>query len=165
MKKIFLAVLVASVGLTQSCQNDVKASDENKENKEIKTEKSENHSEKATITLTKEDFKKKVMDYEVNKEWKYEGDLPCIVDFYADWCGPCKMLSPVLKDLQKEYDGKIQVYKIDTEKERELAATFGIRSLPTIVFVPLEGDPQAAMGFRPKADMENMIKEILKVEK
>nr|WP_321408035.1 thioredoxin [uncultured Carboxylicivirga sp.] len=117
------------------------------------------------IHLNAQSFKQYVFDYEKNQTWKYEGKVPAILDFYADWCGPCKMLSPVLQELQKEYDGKIQVYKINTDKERELASTFGIRSLPTIVFVPLEGDPQAAMGFRPKADMETMIKEILKVEK
>jgi len=129
------------------------------------TTASTSEEEGGVIYLSAQSFKEYVFDYEKNQTWKYEGKVPAILDFYADWCGPCKMLSPVLKDLQKEYDGKIQIYKINTDKEKELAATFGIRSLPTIVFVPLEGDPQAAMGFRPKADMENMIKEILKVEK
>jgi len=121
--------------------------------------------EEGVIYLNKESFKEQVFDFEKNQTWKYEGKVPAILDFYADWCGPCKMLSPVLKDLQNEYGGKIQVYKINTDNERELASTFGIRSLPTIVFVPLEGEPQAALGFRSKDDMENMIKEILKVEK
>ncbi|MCU4175205.1 thioredoxin [Carboxylicivirga sp. N1Y90] len=117
------------------------------------------------IYLDKTTFKEKVFDYEASQTWDYKGEVPAILDFYADWCGPCKQLSPVLKQLQKEYGDKIQIYKINTDKEKELAGTFGIRSLPTIVFVPLDGEPQAAMGFRPKNDMETMIKEILKVEK
>ncbi len=117
------------------------------------------------IHLDKEQFKKLVFDYENNKEWKYEGDKPAILDFYADWCGPCRMLSPVLAEVQKEYDGKLQVYKINTDKQRELAATFGIRSLPTVVFIPLNGKPQAILGFRPKEEIENVIKNVLKVEK
>jgi len=117
------------------------------------------------IHLDKETFKKLVFDYENNTEWKYEGDKPAILDFYADWCGPCRMLSPILAKVQKEYEGKIQVYKINTDKQRELAATFGIRSLPTIVFVPKDGKPQAMLGYRPKEEIENAIKEILKVEK
>ena len=117
------------------------------------------------IHLDKEQFKKLVFDYENNKEWKYQGDKPAILDFYADWCGPCRMLSPVLAEVQKEYGGKIQVYKVNTDKERELAATFGIRSLPTVVFIPMEGQPQAILGFRPKEEIENVIKNVLKVEK
>eukprot|EP01156_Anaeramoeba_ignava_P024450 Anaeramoba_ignava/c7905_g1_i2.p1 GENE.c7905_g1_i2~~c7905_g1_i2.p1 ORF type:complete len:146 (-),score=9.85 c7905_g1_i2:21-458(-) len=102
---------------------------------------SDENDEGGVIYLSAQSFKEYVFDYEKNQTWKYEGKVPAILDFYADWCGPCKMLSPVLKDLQKEYGGKIQVYKINTDKEKELASTFGIRSLPTIVFVPLEGDP------------------------
>lgn len=131
--------------------------------------------DKATATATEDgntivyldaaSFKEKVFNYETSKAWNYNGKVPAILDFYADWCGPCKQLSPVLEQIQKEYNGKIQIYKIDTDKQKELAATFGIRSLPTIVFVPMEGEPQAAMGFRPKNDLETMITEILKVEK
>ncbi len=121
--------------------------------------------ENSVIYLDAASFKQKVFNYETNKEWKYEGEVPAILDFYADWCGPCKMLSPVLDKIQKEYDGKVQIYKINTDKQKELAATFGIRSLPTIVFVPLNGEPQAAMGYRSKNDLETMITEILQVEK
>ena len=128
-------------------------------------ETKQSEGENSVIYLNAASFKEKVFNYETNKEWKYEGEVPAILDFYADWCGPCKMLSPVLDKIQKEYDGKVQIYKIDTDDEKELAATFGIRSLPTIVFVPLEGDPQAAMGFRSQNDLETMISEILQVEK
>ncbi len=117
------------------------------------------------IHLTKATFKDLVFDFENNKEWKYNGTVPAILDFYADWCGPCKMLAPVLEDLQKQYGGKIQVYKINTETERELAATFGIQSLPTLVFIPMNEKPQAAMGFQPKEELEKIISEVLKVSK
>jgi len=119
----------------------------------------------AVIYLDAATFKEKVFNYEEGKEWNYKGDVPAILDFYADWCGPCKMLSPVLTKIQEEYNGKVQIYKINTDEQKELAATFGIRSLPTIVFVPLEGDPQATMGYRSKNDLETMISEILEVQK
>ncbi|TRX66113.1 thioredoxin [Carboxylicivirga sp. M1479] len=125
----------------------------------------EENIENAIIYLDAETFKEKVFNYEENQEWKYNGEVPAILDFYADWCGPCKMLSPVLKKIQDEYDGKVQIYKINTDEQRELSSTFGIRSLPTIVFVPMEGEPQATMGYRSKNDLETMISEILKVEK
>ncbi|WP_430814987.1 thioredoxin [Carboxylicivirga sp. RSCT41] len=128
-------------------------------------ETKQSEGENSVIYLDAASFKEKVFNYETNKEWKYEGEVPAILDFYADWCGPCKMLSPVLDKIQKEYNGKVQIYKIDTDDEKELAATFGIRSLPTIVFVPLKGDPQAAMGYRSQSDLETMISEILQVEK
>jgi thioredoxin len=88
--------------------------------------------------LTKETFKDKVFDFENNSEWKYEGDLPAIIDFYADWCGPCKMVEPVLEELAEEYDGKMHIYKIDTDAEQELAAAFGIQSIPSMLFIPME---------------------------
>jgi thioredoxin 1 len=111
--------------------------------------------------LTKETFLEKVFDYEKNNEWKYEGNLPCIIDFYADWCGPCKMIAPILEELAKEYEGKIKIYKVDTEKERELAAAFGIRSIPSILFCPKDGQPQMAMGALPKASFVKAINELL----
>ncbi len=96
--------------------------------------------------LTTEEFKEKVFNYEQNQEWKYQGDKPCIIDFYADWCAPCRMVAPILEELAKEYEGKIDIYKVDTEAEQELAAVFGIRSIPSLLFIPKEGQPQMALG-------------------
>jgi len=114
--------------------------------------------------LTKETFKEKIFDYEENKEWKFAGDLPVIIDFYADWCGPCKMVTPVLEELADEYKGKINIYKVDTEKEQELAAAFNIRSIPSLLFAPLNGKPQMAMGALPKESFKKAIKEVLLVD-
>lgn len=121
----------------------------------------------ATIKLTKQDFLDKVMNYEKNQtEWIYEGDKPALIDFYADWCGPCRQAAPVLEDLAKEYDGQIYIYKVDTEKEQELAAVFGIRSIPAFLFVPENGKPTMSNGIAqtPEATKEmfrQMIDEIL----
>ncbi len=116
---------------------------------------------KQTVHLNAKDFKEKVFNYETNKEWKYEGTLPAIVDFYADWCQPCKMVAPVLEDLASEYAGKIMIYKVNTEEEQELASVFGIQSIPTLLFIPKEGQPQAAMGALPKQTFEKAIKDVL----
>ncbi len=111
--------------------------------------------------LTKETFLEKVFNYEKNQEWKFEGNLPCLIDFYADWCGPCKMVAPILDELSIEFDGKINIYKVDTEAEQELAAAFGIRSIPSMLFCPKEGKPQMAMGALPKQAMTDAINEVL----
>ncbi len=111
--------------------------------------------------LTKESFLQKVFNYETDKEWKFAGELPCIIDFYADWCGPCKMVAPILEDLSKEFAGKINIYKIDTEKEQELAAVFGIRSIPSLLFCPKDGKPQMAMGALPKEAFVEAINDVL----
>lgn len=114
------------------------------------------------IHLTKAEFLKKVVDYEGNPtEWKYLGEKPAIIDFYASWCGPCKRVAPILDELAAEYDDKIDIYKIDTEQEQELAAAFGIRSIPTLLFVPMEGKPQMVQGAIGKADFEKIIQEVL----
>ncbi|MEZ4999997.1 MAG: thioredoxin domain-containing protein [Bacteroidales bacterium] len=126
--------------------SDINAAEKKKAEKETENV-TVNPVASGSVNLTKEDFLKKVFDYEKNTtEWKYEGDLPCIVDFYADWCQPCKIASPILEELAREYQGKIYVYKINTEKERELAAAFGIRSIPTFMLVPMEGKPQVFSG-------------------
>ncbi len=114
--------------------------------------------------LTKEVFKEKVFDFENNKEWKFAGDKPCIIDFYADWCAPCRTLTPIMEELSEEYKGKVDIYKIDTEKEQELAAMFGIRSIPSILFVPSEGQPQMATGALPKETLEKAIEDLFGVK-
>jgi len=114
--------------------------------------------------LTNETFKTKVFNYEGSKDWKFEGTKPCVIDFYADWCGPCKMVAPILEELAKEYDGKIDIYKVDTEAERELSAVFGIQSIPSLLFIPQDGQPQMAQGALPKDGFERAFKDVLKVE-
>jgi len=111
--------------------------------------------------LTKETFVEKVFNFEANKDWKFEGDLPCIIDFYADWCGPCKMVAPVLEELSKEYNGKINIYKVDTEDQQELSSAFGIRSIPSMLFCPKEGQPQMAVGALPKDSLIKAIDDVL----
>jgi thioredoxin 1 len=115
--------------------------------------------------LTKATFLEKVFNYEENKDWKFEGSKPCIIDFYADWCGPCKIVAPILEELASEYNGRINVFKVDTEKEQELAAAFGIRSIPSLLFVPKDGQPQMAMGALPKESFEKAFKDVLGVGK
>ena len=112
--------------------------------------------------LTLDSFKEKIMDFEKNKDdWKFEGKLPAIIDFYADWCQQCKAIAPILEDLKDEYDGKVDIYKIDTEDQQELAAMFGIRSIPSILFIPTEGEPQMSQGVLPKDKFKQAIDEIL----
>ena len=117
-----------------------------------------------TENLTKQIFLEKVFNYEKNKDWMYEGKLPAIIDFYADWCGPCKMIAPVLEELSNEYAGKINIYKVDTEAEQELAAAFAIRSIPSMLFIPMNEQPQMANGALPKQELQKLIKEVLKAE-
>jgi thioredoxin len=114
--------------------------------------------------LNLDTFKEKVFNFTDNKEWKFEGNKPCIIDFYADWCGPCKMVAPILEELAKEFDGKLDVYKVDTEDQRELAGMFGVQSIPSLLFVPREGQPQMAMGALPKETFIQAFKDVLKVE-
>lgn len=114
--------------------------------------------------LTKADFLEKVFDYENKKEWDFQGELPAVIDFYADWCGPCKMVAPIIEELSQEYDGKVDFYKIDTEAEQELAMAFGIQSIPSLLFIPREGKPQMAAGALPKDTFKEVIdKELLAV--
>lgn len=113
--------------------------------------------------LTKESFKEKVFDFEKNKEWKYVGKLPSIVDFYADWCGPCKTITPILQEISEKYKNKLNVYKVNTEEEIELISAFGIRSIPSLLFIPMEGEPQMKLGTLTMKNFENLINEILKI--
>ena len=117
-----------------------------------------------TEHLTKDTFLNKVFNYEENKEWKYEGDKPAIIDFYADWCGPCKMVAPVLEELSEVYADKMTVYKIDTDAEQELAAVFGIQSIPSMLFIPVDDKPQMAVGALPKDSIKQAMKDVLSVE-
>lgn len=114
-----------------------------------------------TIQLTTQGFKEKIFDFDTEKEWKYQGNLPAIIDFYADWCGPCKMVAPVLEELSDEYEGKLLIYKIDTEAEQQLSAALGIRSIPTFIFIPAEGEPSMQPGALPKNVFKQIIEEHL----
>jgi len=114
------------------------------------------------IELTKSDFISKVANYETSpREWKYLGDRPALIDFYASWCGPCKAIAPVLEELAKEYGESIHVYKVNTENEEELAAVFGIRSIPSLLFVPMGEQPQMAQGAMSKSDLKKAIDNVL----
>jgi thioredoxin 1 len=115
--------------------------------------------------LDKKGFIEKVFDYEKEKEWKYRGALPAIIDFYADWCGPCKMVAPILEKLSAEYDGKLQIYKVDTDKEQELAGAFGIQSIPSLLFIPQKGEPQMVRGALGREAFDKAIVDILGVKK
>lgn len=154
MKKVLLAaaLLLATMGtaMAETKQDNTQRNNMKKEN----TMK--------TIHLTKADFLKKVADYEKNpQEWKYLGDKPALIDFYATWCGPCKALAPVLEELAAEYGDQIYIYKVDTGEEQELAAVFGIRSVPSLLFIPREGQPQMALGAMPKGALKEHIDRIL----
>ena len=155
MKKIVFASILLAFALSACAgKNSEKKSEEINQQKEVK--------KMGTIHLTKAEFLSKVANYEANPtEWKYLGDKPCIIDFYASWCGPCKTIAPILEDLAKEYDGKIYIYKINTEEEQELAAAFGIRSIPSILFCPTTGAPQMAQGALPKDAFKQAITDVL----
>lgn len=157
MKKIMITVvLVAMAGLMVA-----QIGKENQKNNQKQVTMNEKKTTKPTH-LTKEEFLSKVTNYETNPtEWKYLGDKPCIIDFYAEWCGPCKRLAPVLDELAVEYGDDIYIYKIDTEEEQELAAAFGIRSIPTLLFVPMGEKPQMAQGALPKSNLKEVIETVL----
>lgn len=155
MKKIIFASLLLSFTLSACAgKGNGKEKEEINQSKEIK--------KMGTIHLTKAEFLSKVANYETSpKEWKYLGDKPCIIDFYASWCGPCKTIAPILEDLAKEYEGQIYIYKINTEEEQELASAFGIRSIPTLLFCPMNGAPQMTQGAIPKDAFKQAIDEVL----
>ena len=154
MKKILISILLGLVFLLSNCSagNPGKTSS----NTTITTGN--------VIVLTNEVFKQKIFNYEVNKEWKFEGKLPVIIDFYADWCGPCRQLSPRVEEIAKKYAGKIIVYKVNTDKEQILSQNLGIQSLPTLLFIPVKGKPQATMGALQKETLEKAVQEVLLVK-
>lgn len=115
----------------------------------------------ATIQLTSEKFKQDIFDYTTEKEWNYKGNVPAIIDFYANWCGPCKMVAPILEELSNQYDGKLNIYKVDTEIEQELSTVFRIRSIPSILFIPKESQPMMQSGALPKHMLEEIINDKL----
>ena len=115
--------------------------------------------------LTNETFRDKVFDYQKEKEWVFSGGRPAIVDFYADWCAPCRALSPVLEALAKDYAGQIDIYKVNTEETPELSAAFGIRGIPALLFIPKEGKPSMATGFLPRESLEAAIGELFQLER
>lgn len=116
-------------------------------------------------TLKLDSFKNKIFDYEASKEWKYKGDKPAIIDFYADWCGPCRMLSPIIEKVSQTYSGKVDIYKVDTEASPDLAAMFGIRSIPSILFIPMQGDPVMSSGVIPEEGFEKAISDLFNIKK
>jgi|SRR5574344_201052 thioredoxin len=151
MKKYLLVIAVTLIGLLIFSAFKMNKNDNNKKEIVMKT-----------IQLTKSEFLTKVMDFEKNPQtWKYLGDKPAIIDFYATWCGPCKSLAPVLEDLAAEYDGQIYIYKVDVDKERELAGVFGVQSIPTLLFIPMNGEPSIMQGAQPKASLKESIESIL----
>lgn len=159
MKKTLVLLLVLTLSTNVSCSGEKQTNEKIKTNQSIIKEEGK---KMKPINLTKKDFLEKVVNYEENPtEWKYLGDKPAIVDFYADWCGPCKMIAPVLEELADEYKDQLYIYKIDTEQEQELAAVFGIRSIPTLLFIPLEGNPQLVQGALPKASFKEVINDVL----
>src|SRR5690554_2357507 len=159
MKKRFLIIGVLSAIILSACSN---ASNDNKQ--ETNSQQTENNMQvkQKTINLTKAEFLTKVANYEESPDkWEYLGDKPCLIDFYADWCGPCKMVAPILEELAEEYKDDIYIYKVDTEAEQELAAAFGIRSIPSILFCPMGEQPQMAQGALPKDGFKQAIDEVL----
>ncbi|SFK26588.1 thioredoxin [Proteiniphilum acetatigenes] len=166
MRTNFLMAAATLVFVLSSCGNTAqKNSSESAEtNLDTNITKTENSmtTTKKTIQLTRAEFLTKVANFEENPDkWVYLGDKPCIIDFYADWCGPCKMISPILEELASEYDGEIYIYKVDTEAEQQLAAEFGIRSIPSLLFVPMDEAPQMAQGALPKDAFKQAIEEVL----
>ena len=164
MKKIVFLVLGFVFVAAYGCNDGTEESKVNDENATSVSEKPTETSNETvgTIHLTKQDFLEKVMNYEVNKEWVFEGDKPCIIDFYADWCRPCKIAAPILEELAQEYAGQINIYKIDTQKEQELAAVFGIQSIPAFLICPKEGRPQMSAGIgRTPEETKAMFKQMI----
>lgn len=151
MKKIILVMMMLSPVFMYACQDTGNKSAKETAEAEVKAEENQNEpndqeEEKAAITINEQEFKEKIMNFEKNETWNFKGDKPCVVDFYADWCAPCRVTSPILEELAKEYEGQINVYKVDIEKDKKLASVFGVRSIPTFLYCPKDGKPSKATG-------------------
>jgi len=153
MKRKLLLSVIAATMLMVTCRSENKS-----------REGSVAEGKETVIQLTNEGFKKMIFNYEANKEWKYEGTKPAIIDFYADWCGPCRQLSPMVDEVARQYDGRIIVYKVNTDKEQQLSQSLGISGLPTLLFIPASGKPQMSMGLIPKEALIKAINEVLMVK-
>ena len=169
MKRItsLLAFFVVMAITATACNNANSGNDNNPNESKTTTvsNPSGEESDSKHEYLTKETFKEKIWDYETNsEEWVYEGTEPAIIDFYADWCKPCKMVAPILDEISKEYAGKIKVYKIDTQVQKELAAVFQVSSIPAFLYIPVDGKPQMDRGFKQKEAFEQVISDILMVK-
>jgi thioredoxin 1 len=150
MKKVILSTLIIISIISASCSSGQSGS------KSVKTS-----ADLYVSQLSEAGFKKAIFDYDANKDWKYEGGKPAIIDFYADWCPPCKKLSPLVEEAAKEYAGKITFYKVNSDNESALLQKLGISNLPTLLYIPAKGKPRVTMGFIPKEELEKAIKEIL----
>jgi thioredoxin len=164
MKYLSYILLIAAT-LLAGCSGATGSNPDEKAETDVHLTSGSDEGDQATgkpILLDKESFKKLVMDYEKNpKQWVYEGDKPAVIDFYADWCKPCRMIAPIMEELATEYKDEIVIYKVDTQVERELASVFGIQSLPTVVFVPMTGNPSAQKGALPKDSYKQIIDSFL----
>jgi thioredoxin len=161
MKNLRTVLLILAAVVAVSCSNstETKAQSDKSVTAENKAATSEGGK---TIKMNKDLFIEKVMDYETNKDqWVYRGDRPAIIDFYADWCKPCKLIAPIMEELAQEYKDELYIYKVDTQVERELASVFGIRSIPAVLFIPLEGKPQMSTGALPKETFKQVIDDFL----
>ena len=166
MKKLSILMILFFAANLMACSN---SEGSEKENNQAKTKVAKGNPATSNATpehLTYDTFLKQVWNFEANpQEWVYEGDVPCVIDFYATWCGPCKRVAPIMEELAKEYDGKIKIYKIDVDKEKQLASVFRVRSIPSVLFVPKKGKPQMQTGAMPRDAYFKVVKEQLLGEK
>lgn len=154
--KIYMSVLLlAAIPLISNCQSKQQSFTKGEDKKVVQGN---------IEHLTKTSFKQKVFDFEKNKQWKFAGNVPCIIDFYADWCGPCKKLAPTVEQVAKDYKGKINVYKVNVDEEQELASAFGIQGIPAVLFCPQTEQPQMSTGLIGRTEFDKAIKEVLKVQ-